>query len=767
MAPDGASSEAPYLELMRDVAAAVARAASFDDALDRLVDLVARRLGYDVCSVYLVDPDGDDALALRATRGLLPGSVGRVRMRPDEGLTGLVFARQRGLFLPRADEHPGYKYFPETGEERFRSFAGVPLLRRGRCLGVLTVQTVAESAFHPHEVLLLETLAEHVVGLIGVTESLPPPGGPAATEGGAAAPGERARRLLVGLGTSDGVGSGPALVLGADPLGPPPAPRRPAPADEELARYAAAQAAAIAELEALATRLEESGRAAAGAVFRAHQELARDGAIEGLVRGRVEGGDPIERAVHATFRECAAQLEGLGSAHVRERVADLLDVGALLLRGLGVGDGPAPAGGEGAGVVVADFLTPAQTAHLDPARVAAVVTEHGSATSHASILARSLGIPAVVGVAGLTGSVARGDPLLVDGDHGFVFVAPQPALEAEYAKRREAARAAEARIVRELEARAERGPLVAGVELQANVGFPLELQAAVREGAAGVGLLRTEFFFLQHADWPTSAEQVAFYRRAFAAAPPGPVVVRLLDAGGDKELPYMEAAAEPNPILGMRAVRLLLARWKIGRTQVEALLEAAAAEEADLRILVPLVTTEWELLAVRQMVEEAAGRLGVPPRPLGMMVEAPSVLFQLEDLLAHVDFASVGTNDLTQYLLAVDRDNERVRHYYSPFHPAVVRALAELARRAAAAGRPASICGEVASEPRGALAMLALGFRTLSVRPRALPALRLLVHSVPEAELDPLRERLLAARSPAEVERLLRGVLLEAAPSLA
>jgi phosphoenolpyruvate-protein kinase (PTS system EI component) len=366
----------------------------------------------------------------------------------------------------------------------------------------------------------------------------------------------------------------------------------------------------------------------------------------------------------------------------------------------------------------------------------------------------------------LIATVAAGERLLVDGENGFVFRDPEPSIEAEYKKKSDAAKEAEQRIERELEARRARGPLVPGVSLLANVGLPAELGAARQFGATGIGLLRTEFFFLQQQAWPTVKEQVVFYRRAFKQAPAGPIVVRLLDAGGDKELPYVEPRNEPNPILGLRSVRFLLAHADVLRGQIEALVESAAAESADVRILVPLVTAAWELTAVRELIDEVCAKSGAKPLPLGMMIEAPSALYQLDDLVPLADFVSLGTNDLTQYLLAVDRDNELVRHYYSPYHPAVVRALAALQATLAARGQSVSICGEMAGDPLGALALLAIGYRSLSVRPRAITALRCLVHCAVEAGFHQLRAQLTAASTADEVERILRRALRETAPFL-
>ena len=766
--------EGLYLLLLKDTADAVARSANLDEALDATVVMVAQRLGYDVCSIYLVDEQGQ--LVLSATQGLRKESVGHVRMSPEEGMTGLVAQTERPLFTSRADEHPRFKYFPETGEEMFRSFGGVPLLQRNRCIGVLTVQTRREYPFHANEIVVLQTLAGQVVSLIDVTRRLAPAKKPE-TKGEPPKP----RGLLVGLGTSPGIGLGTVFTLGVDSMRAPPPLRPFEGAAREIERFERAREAAARELEALAKQFERDHGAAAAKIFRAHEELINDPALDERVRERIQkDSEPVERAIHATIEEYVHLLKARPSQQVREKVHDFYDIRGNLLRALGI----APreddtrmglrtasqrmklGGPKTPIVVLAEMLTPAETAHLDPTHVVAIVTEHGSATSHASILARSLGIPAVVAIPGLIATVAAGEKLLVDGDNGFVFRDPDPTIEGEYRKRSEAAKEAEHTIERELEKRLSDGPTVRGVQLLANVGLPAELGAAKARGASGIGLLRTEFFFLQQRTWPSVKEQVAFYRRAFKQAPQGPIVVRLLDAGGDKELPYMEPRNEPNPILGLRSVRFLLAQPDVCRAQVQALLEAAGEESADVRILVPLVTTGWELTAVREMILEGAAKNGTRPLPLGMMIEAPSVLYQLDDLVPLADFVSIGTNDLTQYLLAVDRDNELVRHYYSPYHPAVVRALASVQTALAPRGQSISICGEMAGDPLGALALLALGFRSLSVRPRAIPALRTLVHCVHEASFHGLKSQLTSASTSDEIERILRRALRDAAPFL-
>lgn len=763
-APAREDDEGSYLLLLREAAQLLARSHSQTEALGRLVTYVATRLSLDVCSIYLLE---HGELVLRATQGLRPESVGKVRMSPSEGLTGLVFETERPFFTSRADEHPRFKYFPETGEERFRSFGGIPLLRRGQCVGVLTVQTVREYSFKENEVVALETLGEQVVGLIGVTRRITGKLERPADLNVRAARGRPARGTLVGVGTSPGVGLGRVTLLGTgDPYQAPP-PLRPVEDPQlELSRFQEARTRAAAELEALAAR-PEGGRAA-GLIFSAQAEVLRDGAVEEVVTRLVlEQREPIERAVHTAFGGMVARLQAVQNPHVREKAWDLLDVRAQLLAALGVqAAGSAAPTGE-AVVLVADALTPAQTARLDPARVVAIVTEHGSVTSHASILARSLGIPAVVGVPGLVRQVGAGERLLVDGENGVVFVDPSPEVEGEYQARVQAAREAARRLKAELATRKDRGPLIPDVRLFANAGLPGELRAASEHGAEGVGLLRTELFYLQHPSWPDQATQAAWYREVVRDAPRGgPIVFRLLDTGGDKTLPYAEPREEPNPILGLRSIRLLLTRPEVARTQLRALLQVAHETQAGLQVLVPLVSATWELTAVRQLMDEEARAQGVKPLPLGMMIESPSVLYQLPELVPLVDFVSLGTNDLTQYLLAVDRENEYVRQYYSPYHPAVLRALAAVQGEVEPTGKPLSVCGEMASDPLGALALLALGYRRLSLRPRAIPLVRALVHCVPHDALPKLRKELLAASTPGEVERRLRRLLRREAPFL-
>ncbi|RMG08879.1 MAG: GAF domain-containing protein [Planctomycetota bacterium] len=747
-------SEGRYLLFLREAAQAVVSAPEPAAALAELVSLVAERLGYEVCSLYLHDRERDE-LVLEATHGLRPEAIGRVRMRPGEGLTGRVFAREEALFTARPQRHPQFKFFPETGEEGFRSYGGVPLQRGGERLGVLAVQTSAEHTFHAHEVVALEAVANHIVGLLALRERLERPRLP--ERPAARATGE----LLVGLGTSPGVGLGSAVLRGVDPLRSPP-PRRPfSDVGSELARLERAQGEARARLEAEARVLEErGGGAAAGAVLRVHAAVLEDPELLGRVRARIEAGAPVESAVYAVFAEAADILRAAGPP-AGERADDLLDVRTHLLSALGLGEDEALRAARG--VLVAPALTPAEVARLDPDAVVAVVTEQGGETSHASLLARSLGIPAVVGVEGICARVAAGDRLLVDGDAGVVFLRPDPAVAREALRRDRSRRDREERVRTEL-ATLPPGSGLAGVEVLATAGLPGELAAARAAGADGVGLVRTEFYYVLQPDWPSVEEQEAAYRAALDAAPAGPVVFRLLDAGGDKPLPFLPAPAEANPALGLRGVRLLLAHPERAREQLEAILRAAAATPRDVRVLVPLVTAPWELEALRELLEEAAAAAGVPPRPLGAMIEAPAALFALPELLAAADFVAVGTNDLFQYLGAADRDDPRVGAYASPFQPAALRALDALRRGLGEV--EASVCGEMASSPLGALALLALGYRRLSVRPRAVPVVRTLARRLRAQELPPLATALLDAEDPSAVERLLRRAVREKAPVL-
>ncbi|MDN3478248.1 phosphoenolpyruvate--protein phosphotransferase [Curtobacterium sp. MCLR17_032] len=511
---------------------------------------------------------------------------------------------------------------------------------------------------------------------------------------------------LLGTGVGRGVAHGPVLRM-ADPLGAPSTAPLEGSADD-------AKQAVHTALAAVAEELNERGRLAGGdaqAVLEAQALMAQDPTLLDDVHARIDGGTNAERAVYEAFAQFRDLLVGMGG-YMGERAADLDDVAQRIvakLRGV-----PAPGVPESATpfVLVARDLAPADTALLDLDKVLALVTRDGGPTSHTAILARAKGITAIVGVTGAD-DLAEGQHVVVDAGAGTVVTEPSDELVADVEQRIADRRAA-------LAAPLTAGALADGhvVPLLANLGSPADAQAAVDLGAEGVGLFRTEFLFLDSPTAPTVASQQASYEQLLAAFPGKKVVVRALDAGADKPLPFLTDKDEENPALGRRGLRALRNHEQVLRDQLTALAQADAATEADLWVMAPMVADAEET----EYFVDLARELGI--RTAGVMAEVPSLALMAEQVLRSADFVSIGTNDLTQYTLAADRMLGTVAHYQDPWHPAVLRLVAQLGAAGADAGKAVGICGEAAADPLLAVVLVGLGATTLSMTPAALADVR-------------------------------------------
>lgn len=547
-------------------------------------------------------------------------------------------------------------------------------------------------------------------------------------------------RVSVGTGVSPGVAVGAAALL--DPAsGPPrerflPAGRTPS---AEIEAFGAAREVARAELQGLQERLATSLGASYGAILDAQVLLVNDPTLVAEVERRIgEERENAAWAVHAVISGYLERFAAIEDGYLRERGTDLKDLERRLLRSLSAPrTGVAPPS-PGPVVLVGHTIGPSDAVALAREGVVGLVADLGGPTSHTAILAKAFGVPAVVGLGDLATSASGGETLLVDGDQGLVIVEPSPA-EIEEAKRRsDASRLRESAWVsaKDLPAVTRDG---VEVTLRANVEFLEEAAAAVRFGAVGIGLYRSEFLFVATApDLPTEEEQFATYRELAARVSPHPVVIRTLDLGGEKYFHDVLERAEPNPVLGLRGLRLCLRRPALFRPQLRALLRAAA--DADVRVLLPFVTTPGEVREVRRLLEHEVEDLtasGVACRrdvPLGAMIETPAAA-GIADLLAReTDFLSVGTNDLIQYALAVDRGNPSVASLYDPLHPAILRMLRSVLRAAGARGVPVSLCGEMAAVPALVPVLVGLGFRELSCPPRAIPPVRDAVRALVAAD---------------------------------
>lgn len=574
-------------------------------------------------------------------------------------------------------------------------------------------------------------------------------------------------RILKGIAVSDGVAVGPAFVYRVQEAAGAGPDRRAATGEAARAAFAEAVEAVRDGLRALRERAAAAAGSEEAAIFDAHLLMLEDPLLAEEVERRLREGRPLGAAVEEAIDALAAMLAALDDPYMRQRAADVRDVGAQLLRAIrGAAAGAAFEGLARPSVVVAEDLTPSDTVSLPREYVRAIVTEAGGPTSHTAILARAMGVPAVVGAGAGLLDLAEGRLLAVDAREGVVYIDPDEATleRLAQAQRAEAGAAARRAALRALPAETVDG---FRVELAANLGHPAEADAAVAQGAEGVGLFRTEFLFLDRAEPPTEDEQAAAYREVLERMGARPVIFRTLDVGGDKPLPFLPVEAEANPFLGYRAIRLLLDRPEIFQTQLRALMRAALGRltergEPQARIMFPMMATLDDVRACRRAFEEAwravagSGDRDVErSRPLfGIMVEIPAAALMMDVLAREIDFASIGTNDLTQYTLAVDRTNPRVAARADTLDPAIVRLMHRAIAACREAGTWVGVCGEAGGDPAAIPFFVAAGVDELSMSPGRLPAAKERVRSLDRRELARRLEAALQAGTAEEVRRI-------------
>ncbi|WP_093570330.1 phosphoenolpyruvate--protein phosphotransferase [Methylobacterium sp. 174MFSha1.1] len=717
--------------LLRRLREAMAEPVGPQARLDRIVVLIASNMVAEVCSVYVLRDDGN--LELFATEGLNREAVHLTTMRAGEGLVGLIAATAEPLSLSDAQSHPAFSYRPETGEEVYHAFLGVPLLRAGNTLGVLVVQNRTYRVYSEEEIEALQTTAMVLAEMI------------ASGELQALSPGtvSASRRALsqCGVALADGVGLGhvvlhePRIVV-RNLIA------------ENVEREATRLDTAIAEVRAAIDDLVERGDVAGAGEHREVLETVRmfahDQGWLRRMREAVLSGLTAEAAVERVQSDNRARMLRQSDPYLRERLHDLDDLANRLLRQLVGHPTVGPDAMPENAILVARSMGPAALLDYDRARLRGVVLEEGGPTSHIAIVARALGIPAVGEVANATALVETGDAIIVDGGTGEVQIRPGPEIEAAYAEkaRLRARRQEQYRSLRDVPAVTRDG---VAVGLQLNAGLIVDLSHLNETGAEGVGLFRTELQFMVAERMPTAAEQQVLYEAVFDAVGDLPVTIRTLDIGGDKVLPYMKALEEENPALGWRAIRIGLDRPGLLRMQLRALLKAARGRP--LKIMFPMVATVDEFVQARAIVEREKAHLTRHGHPLpadcrlGVMVEVPSLLFQMDEIAAEADFLSVGSNDLMQFLFAVDRENRQVANRFDPLSAAALRAFRLIAERAEAAGTPATVCGEIGGRPLEAMALIGLGFRALSMSPASIGPVKAMVLGLDAGAVSAFLER--------------------------
>ena len=721
--------------LLRRLREIMAEPISAQDRLDKIVTQIAANMVAEVCSVYVLRSDG--VLELYATEGLKREAVHHAGLRVGQGLVGTIAAEARPLNLPNAQSHPAFRYLPETGEEIYSSFLGVPILRAGRTLGVLVVQNKAHRTYYDEEVEALQTTAMVLAEMIAVGELE-----------GLARPGtslDLKRTIMIsGVGLCEGVGLGhvvlhePRVVvtalIGED-------------AEQESVRLDAAIASLRLFVDDMLSRDDIAETGEHRDILEAYRMFAHDRGWVRRMHEAIRNGLTAEAAVEKVQSDTRARLQRQIDPFLRDRLHDFDDLANRLLRVLmNKPHGPTGEDLPRDAIIIARNMGAAELLDYDRERVRGLVLEEGGPTSHVTIVARALGIATVGRANNVAALVENGDAIIVDGIAGAVHLRPSADVEAAYAEkvRFRARRQEQYRLLRDKPAVTRDGTRIA---LMMNAGLLVDLPHLTESGAEGIGLFRTELQFMIAARMPKLSEQKALYSSVMEAAGPKPVTFRTLDIGGDKVLPYLRTAQEENPAMGWRAIRLGLDRPGLLRRQIRALLQAAGGRE--LKVMLPMITDLWEIREARELIDRELAHMRrhgyeEPARlSVGAMVEVPSLLWQLDGLVKLADFISVGSNDLLQFMTARDRGNMMVAGRFDPLSRPFLRALRAIVRAADAARVPVTLCGEMAGSPIAAMALIGLGFRSLSISAAAIGPVKAMTMAVDAAGLAGRMEALL------------------------
>ena len=716
-----------------------------EQRLDQIVNLIAAELVAEVCSCYVMR--AGEVLELFATIGLNASAVRKTRLRVGEGVVGDVAAQARPLALSDAPAHPNFAYRPETGEDPYLSFAGVPIVRGGRVRGVLAIQNRRHRNYHEDEMETLQTVAMVIAELVAGGGLIDPHEISSAGDAGLLP------QRMSGMAMNGGIAFGLAYLHRPDLT------LRQIVADDPAAeerRLAGALTTMRTEIDAM---LESSGRVAGGAyteILETYRLFADDRGWVARISEAINQGLTAEAAVSQVQNGNRARLGQVSDAYIRERLLDLEDLSMRLLRHLSPEAKAAKPNLPDDTILVARALGPAELLDYDRGKLRGVLLEEGSSSSHVAIVARALGIPLVGHCVGALSRIDPRDPLILDGDRGQVFIRPGEDVTAGFQ------RSIELRTLRKglyREIRSLPSVTLDGVPitLQINAGLVIEMPQLQEVNADGVGLYRTEIPFMVAAGYPDLATQTELYRNVLDGANGKPVTFRTLDVGGDKPLPSFAVPPEENPALGWRALRIGLDRPAMLRIQLRALIAAAAGRE--LKLMFPLVAEVAELDRARQLLAREMDRahaLSIAPASLktGVMIEVPALLWQLDALLHDIDFVSVGSNDLMQYLFAADRNNGRVNNRYDPLSPPLLNALAWTNGKCRAARVPLSVCGDMASRPLDAMALVGLGIESLSMPAQAIGPVKTMVRSVEMRRIAPYLEQAMKSR-----DHSLRGKL--------
>ncbi|HEX4044257.1 MAG TPA: phosphoenolpyruvate--protein phosphotransferase [Gammaproteobacteria bacterium] len=729
------------LTILRQIIQEVSSAETFDEALEIMVKRIAHALATEACSIFLLDRRRSEYV-LAATQGLNPAAVGKIRVPINKGLIGLVGEREEPINIDDATKHPRFLYVAELKEDAYHAFLGAPIIYHRQVLGVLMAQQQESRRYDESEEAFLATLATQLAAIIAHAEAI-----------GVVAklfesPNDKRHELVyAGVPGSAGIGMGVGVVV-FPPFDLDLVPDRdPEDIDIEIALLHAAFTAVREDVRSLSERLTTLPPAER-ALFDVYQRILESPDLSKEITDAIRGGNWAPGALREVIQAHVRRMENLDNEYMRERAEDIKDLGRRVLAYLQKNDRTAPQYVEKT-ILIGETITPTDLAEVPEGCLVGVISAKGSANSHVAILARAMKVPTVMGVGEAPLAEWQDQTIIIDGYYGQIYVAPNPSLRIEFERLIHEEQQLDATLeeIRHLPAVTKDGHRI---NLFVNTGLGTDTSISLSAGSEGVGLYRTEIPFLIRDRFPSGEEQRIIYRQLLASFAPRPVTIRTLDVGGDKPLPYFPIK-EDNPFLGWRGIRITLDHPEIFLSQMRAMMRASEGLN-NLRIMLPMVSDVTEVDEALRLFRKAYAEVHdegchVEMPQIGVMIEVPSAVYQARALAKRVDFLSVGSNDLTQYLLAVDRNNPRVANLYDSLHPAVLRALIQVVESSHQEGKHVSICGEMASDPISVMLLLAMGFDSLSMNASSVGRIKWIIRHFSRKKAARLLQEILSMES--------------------
>jgi len=745
------------LKILQRIAQEVSAAPTLEKALSLVVKRVADALQADVCSIYICD-DSNGEYLLMANVGLDPDAVGKVRIKYGSGIVGLVGEREEPINVDDAPSHPNFYRHVKIKETELRGFLGVPIIEQGELLGVMVIQQHEKRFFSEDEEAFCMTLAVQLASEIARAKARGIVG-----ELGSKRRRKKAAAVFSGLSGAPGVAIGTAVVVY------PPANLDAVPDKKitdvgaEVRAFEEALKAAREEIREIQIRAQNTLSVTENTIFEAYLRILDSRTIINEVIEKIHNGQWAQGALKQVIKAHILQFEAIDDPYLKERASDFRDLGRRVLAHLQSIDRKQQTFPKNT-ILVSDEVTATTLMEVPEENLKGVISGSGSSNSHVAILARALGLPTVMGVTGTPMDQLANKECVVDGYNGQIYLSPSSAIKKEFRTLAEE----ESQLDEELEALRDLPAATTdnhSLSLFINTGLPIEGGLSLSVGAEGVGLYRTELPFMIRDRFPSEEEQRIMYKQLLATFAPRPVVMRTLDIGGDKSLPYFYVK-EDNPFLGWRGIRVTLDHPEIFLQQVRAMLQASE-DLNNLSVMLPMISSVREVETSLRLINQAYEELinenyRIEKPPIGIMIEVPAAVYQAYDLATRVDFLSVGSNDLIQYILAVDRNNPRVATLYDGYHPAVLRALMQVVKAAHKAGKPVSICGELAGDPGAVILLLGMGFDALSMNARSLPRVKWVIRNFSLEKAQQLVEEVLKMDDPKEVRQHLEFTLEEA-----